>query len=68
MSKIKVGLVGSGFVADLHAAAFRMVPDADIVAVASLPGLAKEFAAERGYSLPASASGWHPRDRSPGGA
>jgi len=48
MSRVKVGLVGSGFVADIHAAAFRMVPDAEVVAVASLPGLAKAFAEERG--------------------
>ncbi len=49
MSKIKVGLIGTGFVADLHAAAFRMVPDAEVVAVASpTPGKAKHFAQERG--------------------
>jgi predicted dehydrogenase len=48
MSKVRVGLVGSGFVADLHAAAFQMVPDAEVVAVASpTPGKAKHFARER---------------------
>jgi predicted dehydrogenase len=48
MSKVKVGLIGSGFVADLHAAAFKMVPDAEVVAVASpTPGKAKRFAEER---------------------
>ena len=37
------------FIADLHAAAFRMVPGAEVVAVASpAPGKAKHFAAERG--------------------
>src|SRR5262249_35675130 len=49
MTKIRVGLVGSGSVADLHAAAFQMVPDAEVVAVASpTPGKARHFAKERG--------------------
>ncbi len=49
MATVKVGLVGSGFIADLHAAAFRMVPDAEVVAVASpTPGKAQHFAQERG--------------------
>ncbi len=45
--KIKVGLVGSGFVADIHAYSFKhFVPNAEVVAVASLQG-AQKFAAER---------------------
>jgi len=49
MGKVRIGLMGSGFVADIHAAAFKMVPDAEVVAVASAtPGKAKAFAAERG--------------------
>ena len=49
MSKVRVGLIGSGFVADLHAAAFKLVPDAEVIAVASpTPGKAKRFAHERG--------------------
>src|SRR5579872_6824302 len=49
MNKVKVGLIGSGFIADLHAAAFKLVPDAEVVAVASpTPGKAKRFAHERG--------------------
>jgi len=49
MDKVRVGLLGSGFVADIHAAAFAMVPDADVVAVASpTPGKAKAFAEQRG--------------------
>ena len=35
MDKVKIGLIGSGFVADIHAAAVKMVPEADVVAVAS---------------------------------
>jgi predicted dehydrogenase len=51
MSKVKVGLVGTGFVADIHAAAFGLVPDAEVVAVASpSPGKAKRFAGQRGIA------------------
>lgn len=35
MEKIGVGIIGSGFVAEIHAQAFRQVPGAEIVAVAS---------------------------------
>jgi predicted dehydrogenase len=46
---VKVGLIGSGFVADIHAHGFRhFVPNAEIVAVASpTPGKAAQFARER---------------------
>jgi myo-inositol 2-dehydrogenase/D-chiro-inositol 1-dehydrogenase len=49
MSKtIKVGLVGSGFVGDIHAYCFQhFVRDAELVAVAS-PHSAEKFAQERG--------------------
>ena len=49
MNKVKLGLVGTGFVADIHAAAARMVPELELVAVASpTPGKAAHFARERG--------------------
>jgi predicted dehydrogenase len=49
VDKVKVGIIGSGFIADLHAAAFQMIADAEVVAVASpTPGKAKHFAKERG--------------------
>ncbi|MGB2823847.1 MAG: Gfo/Idh/MocA family oxidoreductase, partial [Phycisphaerae bacterium] len=49
MDKVKVGLLGTGFIGDIHAAAFAMVPDAEVVAVASPPpGEARAFADERG--------------------
>ncbi len=49
MDKVRVGILGTGFVGDIHAAAFKMVPDAEVVAVASpSPGKAKAFAEERG--------------------
>jgi predicted dehydrogenase len=49
MSKIGVGIIGTGFVGDIHAAAFQLIPDAEVVAVASpRPGKAQRFAQERG--------------------
>jgi predicted dehydrogenase len=49
MKTVKVGLIGTGFVGDIHAAAFKTVPDAEVIAVASpTPGKAKAFAKERG--------------------
>jgi len=51
MSKtVKVGLIGAGFVSDIHAYAFqKYVPQAEIVAVASpTPGKAAAFARQRG--------------------
>jgi predicted dehydrogenase len=48
MTQVGVGIVGSGFIADLHAAAMRMVPEITLVAVASqTPGKAAAFARER---------------------
>jgi predicted dehydrogenase len=49
MNKVNVGIIGTGFVADIHAHALKMVPDANVVAVASpTPGKAKKFAEKRG--------------------
>jgi myo-inositol 2-dehydrogenase/D-chiro-inositol 1-dehydrogenase len=49
MNRVRVGLIGTGFVSDLHAAAFRMAPDAEVVAVAgSSQEKARRFAGERG--------------------
>jgi predicted dehydrogenase len=45
---VKVGMIGAGFVSDLHAYAFKnFVPNAEVVAVAS-PQRAAQFAKERG--------------------
>lgn len=45
---VKVGMVGAGFVSDIHTYAYKnFVHDAEVVAVAS-PQHAKEFAKERG--------------------
>jgi predicted dehydrogenase len=50
--KVRVGIIGSGFQADIHAASFRMVPEeAEVVAVASpSPGNAAELA--KRYGIP----------------
>lgn len=44
--RVKVGIIGSGFEADIHAESFRILPDeAEVVAVASpTPGNAERFA------------------------
>ena len=47
MDKVRVGLIGSGFVSAIHYEALRRVPRAEVVAVASPRG-ATRFAAERG--------------------
>jgi myo-inositol 2-dehydrogenase / D-chiro-inositol 1-dehydrogenase len=45
---VKIGLVGSGFVGDIHAYSYhRFIPNAEVVAVAS-PNNASAFASERG--------------------
>jgi myo-inositol 2-dehydrogenase/D-chiro-inositol 1-dehydrogenase len=49
MDKVGYGIIGSGFIADLHAHALRVVPEANLLAVASpTPGKARRFAEERG--------------------
>ncbi len=44
---LKIGLLGSGFAADFHMQAYREIPDAEVVAVASRKR-AKAFAAKWG--------------------
>ena len=48
--RVKVGIIGSGFEADIHAESFRLMPDeAEVVAVASpTAGKAEAFARSRG--------------------
>lgn len=46
--KVKVGIIGSGFIADIHADSFRMMPDeAEVVAVASPPEYKPEELAKK---------------------
>jgi predicted dehydrogenase len=46
---VKIGLIGSGFIGEIHASSIRQfVMNAEIVAVASLPGRAAPFAKEHG--------------------
>ncbi len=48
---VRVGLLGSGFVTSIHFEAFRSIPGAQVVAVASpTPGHAARFATDRGIS------------------
>ena len=50
--KVKVGIIGAQFEADIHAASFQMMPDeAEVVAVASpTPGHPEALAAK--YGIP----------------
>lgn len=50
LGKVKVGIIGSQFEADIHAASFQILPEeAEVVAVASpTPGHAEEFARRYG--------------------
>lgn len=49
METVRVGLIGSGFISAIHYEAFRFVPGAEVIAVASpTEGRAARFAAERG--------------------
>jgi myo-inositol 2-dehydrogenase / D-chiro-inositol 1-dehydrogenase len=51
MAEIGVGIIGSGFVAEIHAEAFRRVPNARLVGAASpTEGRAAAFAARHGLS------------------
>jgi myo-inositol 2-dehydrogenase / D-chiro-inositol 1-dehydrogenase len=55
MHDVGVGLVGAGFVAELHEAAFRLVPEAQVLAVAATSAAsARRFALKR--NIPASYS------------
>lgn len=49
MDRVRIGLIGSGFVSTIHAEALARVPRAEVVAVASSnPGHAKAFAEKHG--------------------
>lgn len=49
MHRIKVGLIGTGFIGEIHTLAFEMVHEAQLLAVASpTPGKAKHFAHKHG--------------------
>ena len=50
--RVKVGIIGSGFEADIHAASFQIMPEeAEVVAVASpTPGHAEKLAKQ--YNIP----------------
>ena len=58
--KVKVGIIGSGFEADIHAASFQIMPEeAEVVAVASPtpghPQALANFSSERNKAFPQTA-------------
>jgi predicted dehydrogenase len=49
MDKVRVGLIGTGFIGHIHALSLQHTPNAELVAVASKsPGKSAQFAHERG--------------------
>ncbi len=49
MDKVGVGIIGSGFISEIHVQSLRQVPEAQIVAVASLPeAQVRSFAEKHG--------------------
>ncbi len=47
--KLKIGIIGTGWIADAHIQAYKNMPDAEVVALADLvPGKAKAFAEKHG--------------------
>ncbi|MFO0910389.1 MAG: Gfo/Idh/MocA family oxidoreductase [Isosphaeraceae bacterium] len=64
-SRVKVGIIGSGFEADIHAESFRIMPDeAEVVAVASpTPGNAAKLAQR--YEIPRVFTDYRPCSPSP---
>ncbi|WP_119070719.1 Gfo/Idh/MocA family protein [Aggregatilinea lenta] len=49
MDKVRLGIIGSGFISNLHVNSLQRLPEAEVVAVASpTPGKARAFADEHG--------------------
>lgn len=47
--KVKVGIIGTGWIAEAHAACYKRCPDVEIVALADIiPGKAEKFAEDNG--------------------
>ncbi len=51
MDRVKVGIIGSGFIAHLHAEAFARVPNAEVVALAS-PNAGRGLALAETFGIP----------------
>ena len=48
--KLKVGIIGTGWIAEAHAESYKNMPDAEVVALADLiPGKAEKFAKQYGF-------------------
>ena len=49
--KVKIGIIGTGWIADSHASAYKKQPDVEVVALADIvPGKAKAFAEKWGFT------------------
>lgn len=49
--KVKVGIIGTGWIAEAHALSYKSMPDVEVVAMADLiPGKAEAFAKKFGFS------------------
>ena len=47
--KVKIGIIGTGWIAEAHAACYKRCPDVEIVALADIvPGKAEKFAKDNG--------------------
>ncbi len=50
--KVKIGIIGTGWIAESHAVVYRDMPDVEVVAMADIvPGKAKKFAAKYGFDV-----------------
>ncbi len=48
--KVKIGIIGTGWIAEEHAIAYKKMPDVEVVAMADLvPGKAEKFAEKLGF-------------------
>lgn len=50
--KVKIGIIGTGWIADSHIASYKEMPDVEVVAMADLvPGKAQKFAEKHGLDV-----------------
>ena len=53
--KVRIGIIGTGWIADSHISAYKNMPDVEVVAMADLiPGKAEAFAKKHGIETSAS--------------
>jgi predicted dehydrogenase len=50
--KVKIGIIGTGWIADSHIGVYKNMPDVEVVALADIvPGKAKKFAEKHGLDV-----------------